>query len=63
MDHDRIAKALARVASATNRIESCGQVAGNRRVQEDITARHTALRAEADAVLGDLNALIAELEK
>lgn len=62
MDHDRIAKALARVASATNRIEACGQVAGNRRAQEDITERHGLLRAEADAVLRDLNALIGELD-
>lgn len=64
MKGDRIAKALARIAAAADRIESCGRVAGEGRIlAAENERRHAALRAETGAALRELDVLIAELGK
>lgn len=59
MEADRIPAALARIEAATRRIERAASgIAGDPQLQ----ARHERLRAEAGAVLADLDELIGALD-
>ncbi|MFB0611278.1 hypothetical protein [Aurantiacibacter poecillastricola] len=60
MNGDRIAKALARIEAASSRIETA--IANRPNADPELEARYRHLRAEAEGVLEDVDALIAELE-